>query len=409
MPGDLGEGMPPLGMPENLGPEEAEPNWRPPIAPRQYKEIKLTKEQEKVFKRQATAIGRILRARAFEGNQQAFDDYINKYYLGRWTIWENRALLPNYRNVLRTSFRQTKGGAVYDHLNSLVLVFAKTVVRGDYNPAVQINALLAVGELNRAESSGNAQASPWPQALAMLLEVVNDAKLSDAMHAAAMVGIQRHAALGISDNNVRRALAGAMLKIVAAEPPTGPSAMGKQWIVGQALDTLGFLGSPGEGNAVFKAMIKIVADPRFSDRTRAIAADDLGRLNYAGATGVDAAAEAAKVARFLLDAVNEQTRVNTEASQPVSHRRIKQLLNASLSALAGSGNGSKGIMSLASQAEKKVLLDELHQTVKAQSDQLNARNSQDKDIVPIIEELTRGLDAWLKKQSGGGEPKKEGE
>lgn len=401
------DGMQPPGGVPNLEPEKADPDELPPKPKRQYKELRLTKRQENALQKKQRDIGRILRAQALGGKQQDFDDYFNKYFFGRWTRWENRTSLPSYRKKLRTYFRQTKGGEVYDHLNALVLEFAKTVARGDYNPAVQINATLAVGELNRSEQSGSDAQMPLPQALTTLLDIVNDPKLSDALHAAAMVGIQRHATSGISDANIRRSLTDAMLKLATAEPPTGPSVMGQQWIVAQALDTLGLLGSPGDGNAIFKAMINIVSDSRFSDRTRTIAAAALGRLNYAGVTGVDPAAEAAKIARFLLDAVAEQTRISTEASQPVSPRRIKQLLNSSLAALAGLGERKKGIMSLTNQAEKKALLDELHKTIKTPSDLLDGR-SQGQDLGPPIEELRKGLEAWLLKQSGGGEPKKEG-
>ena len=406
MPDEMFGGPPPFGAPQNLEPEKADPDELPPKPSREYKEIRLSKADETGYMRQRSEIRRILMAGKLGGNQRVFDDFINKYFLGHWTLWENRTSLPSYRKELRGYFQQTKGGEVYDHLNTLVMEFANTVVRDNYNPAVQINALLAVGELNRAEPGSGETAAPVPQALAMLLEVVNDQQLPDALRAAAMVGVQRHAASGVGDANARRTLTNAMLKLATAEPPTGPTAMGRQWIVGQALDTLGLLGSPGEENAVFKAMIDVVADSGFTDRTRTIAADALGRLNYAGVAGVDPAVEAAKITRFLLDAVARQTRISTETTQPVSPRRIKQLINACLTALSGSGSAGQGIISLTNQAEKKALLDELHKTIKTLGDQLDKRGSQDMDIASHLEELRKGLEAWLQKQSG--EAPKEG-
>ena len=45
------------------------------------------------------------------------------------------------------------------------LDFLKKLVVGDYHPAVKINAMLAIGELNRVEQSGRDAAVPLPEAL----------------------------------------------------------------------------------------------------------------------------------------------------------------------------------------------------------------------------------------------------
>ena len=80
-----------------------------------------------------------------------------------------------------------------------------------------------------------------------------------------------------------------MLKLVAAVDPPGKSAAGpvtasREWICRRAIDTLADLGSVGQNNAVFNAMLKTVADAKLSIFTRSTAAESLGRLNYTGTT-----------------------------------------------------------------------------------------------------------------------------
>ena len=381
-------------------PVPADPDEAAPQADRQYKEMRLTPAQIKQFKGQQFEIRRILMNKQFEGNQDVFDDFIRKYFLGRWTLWENRTTLPGYRKELRNYFQQTKAGEVYDHLGKLVLEFMNGVLRDDYNLAARINAALAVGELNSAEPSGNDSAPPLPQALTPLIDAVNDAKTPDAVRAAAMVGVLRYAAYGIQNDDDRRRLTKSMLAIATADPPVGPSAAGREWIVAQAAETLGLLGSTGDGNNVFSALSGLVADSRFSDRTRSIAAQALGQLNYAGTAGINPPAEAAKIARFLADACADQMRRSTEAARPVPRRRIKLLLNVSLAALDGTDERHKGIMSSATQADQRELLGELHACIKKLSDLLDDRRNEDQDMGPPVDELRQGLDAWLKKQSG---------
>ncbi|MCD4728183.1 MAG: hypothetical protein K8R46_11005, partial [Pirellulales bacterium] len=185
-----------------------------------------------------------------------------------------------------------------------------------------------------------------------------------------------------------------------ADPPTGPSAAGREWIMAQAVDTLGLLGSTGDGDGVFKAMTGIVSDTRLSDRTRSVAAGALGQLNYAGAAGIDPVAEAAKLARFTADCCAKEIRSSKESSQSVSRRRIKQCLKASLTALTGADERHKGIMSLASQPDQQALLAEMHESIKKLSDMFDDRRREGDDMGPPIEELRKKLEAWLRKQGG---------
>ncbi|MBN1395468.1 MAG: hypothetical protein JW959_10630 [Pirellulales bacterium] len=399
-----GEGSfgPEAPKPEELGPKIADPDEQPPKADRRYKEIPLTKAEENKYKRQLFNIRRILMAGKFDGNREMFDEFMKRYFLGRWTLWDNRPSLPGFRKDLRNFFRQAKSGEVYDHLNALVLEFMNDLAHGEYNMAARVNAVLAIGELNGVEAGVSSPAVPYPRSLEPLLDAVGGADSPDAIRAAAMVGVLRHAEAGIGDENVRRSVSEAMLRLATADPPTGPSASGREWILAQAVEALGLLGSTGDGNRVFEAISGVVSDSRLSDRTRCVGAAALGHLNYAGAAGIDPLKGAAKLARFIADCCAEEVRWSKEAAQPVSRRRIKQRLEAALTALGGVGGGRKGIVSLAGKPEQQTLLAEMQKSIKDLADLLDDRRSEEQDMAPPIDELRGKLEAWLGKLNGEG-------
>ena len=85
---------------------------------------------------------------------------------------------------------------------------------GNYHPAVRVNAMLMIGDLNRVEQPP----TPLPEALTVMIAAVQSDQLSDAVRATAMVGIKRHVAAGISEEDARKTLTAAMLKIVGCRP-----------------------------------------------------------------------------------------------------------------------------------------------------------------------------------------------
>ena len=191
-----------------------------------------------------TSVGGILSAGDFAaGQQQTFDDYYLQYFLARWTQPENLGKLHDFRKELRNHLsKKIVGGgtAVHDHLNKLVLDFMNKLIAGHYNPAVQVNAMLAIGELNSVETT--TPPTPLPEALDVMIDAVKDTKISDAVRTEALAGIQRHIAAGITDEETRRTVTATLLKVAAAEATTAGNP-GREWILTQAIATLGRLGA----------------------------------------------------------------------------------------------------------------------------------------------------------------------
>jgi hypothetical protein len=342
------------------------------------------------LKKQKFDMDAILRdGKAPAGGWAAFDSYYNDYILARWSLPAGRAALPDYRKQLRNSLHIAKGAA-HDHLNDLALEFMKAHAAENYHPAVRVNAMLMIGDLNRVEPIGGAAVAPLPEALTMLLDAVKSGKLPDAVRAAAMVGILRHAEVGIADENARRSLTAAMLRVTAEDPPAGPAAPGREWILGQAVETLGLLKSVGEDAAVYKALLKTVDDGKLRLCTRCIAAASLGKLNYADAAGIDPSQAAGTLAQLASDACVDELRRTTDAGSETLRRRTKQRLDAVLAAL-------KPIAALAHEPQQPALAA-LQKDLKDLSDLLDDKAHKDDNMKPRIEDLRKKLEAWLQKK-----------
>jgi len=334
------------------------------------------------------------------GEKELFDEYFEKYVLAKWTHVNDITSLPKFRDELANQLKKRSSAAeVHDHLNALVLEFMQNLAAGPYHPAVQINAMLMIGELNSVESP----VTPMPEALGVLVASASNAKLTDAVRAAAMVGIRRHVTVGAADAEARKSLSTAMLKLATEDLPGGPTEAGREWIQAQAIDILGRLGSLGDNNAVFKALVKKLGDPKLSLSTRSVAADSLGRLNFANASGVNPLDTAAVIGQYVADACNEELKMVKEleakdAEQGVSRRRMKRQLNAALSALTGGEDKNrKSILSLAKDPAQQNLMAALQKSIEAMTSIIDNRNSEKDDLKKGVEDLRTKLETWLKK------------
>lgn len=350
---------------------------------RNYEQLSVDTSQ----KSKQSEIGRMLREGIPGGQaQQDFDDFFEKYALARWTVQKDIPKLLDYRKELRNHFRLAKNRQSSEHLNSLVLAFLTKLAEGNYHPAVRMNAILAIGDLNGVEPSAGDAAVPLPAALGTLIGAVNSENLPDYLRAAAMVGILRHAEAKINDAEARRTLTAAMLQVLSTDIPAGPTGPGRQWILGQAIETLGLLGSPGENSTVAKALFKVLANKNLSYSTRTIAADALGHMKFTDAAGLNAAAAATAVARFAADACVEEQRLSKETGLPVSRRRMKQRIEAAATA-------ATALKPLAS-ADQKAAFAELEKNLKDGSAQFDAQGDHDS----AVQGLGQKLEGWLKKQ-----------
>jgi hypothetical protein len=151
-------------------------------------------------------------------------------------------------------------------VTNLVLTKLKEAAWGPpdrYSVHARYNCMLLIGDLNEQEPtvSGSGTVKPFGPALSVLLEAVTQADVPAAMKVAALIGIQRHARLGIADKNMERQVIVELSKLVPQKsPPTETSVDGHNWMRRQAIDVLLSLKQPGPANEVVNALTAAVTD-----------------------------------------------------------------------------------------------------------------------------------------------------
>jgi hypothetical protein len=276
------------------------------ITPAQAKQYKVI-EPDKTLRRFEPSLNPLsLKGKFDAGEEDGMVEYYEHFLFPTWTD-PRSASLPELRKKLRLQLilaGRAPSQDVHDRLNAVTLEYmnAKLANDSDIHPAVRVNAMLMIGELNAVESPPAHVPQPLPEALPVLLKNINDPKQLDEVKAAAMVGVMRHATLGISDPDHQKQVVASMLKVLKTPVTPGQAADGQAWIQGQAAHVLGRLGTAGEGGAVATALAAVAGDTKAPSKARCSAAEALGQLNYSGGGG-DAGSLLSALGQLALDDV----------------------------------------------------------------------------------------------------------
>jgi hypothetical protein len=286
-----------------------------PAAPAvQYKSLPVDDSQKK----RRNDIAKMLRAGTFQaGEEKAFDVYHTTYAFARWTQPENYASITEYRRELRSEFATGRSGAAYDRLVSLTMDFMSKVVNDPgYHPAVRVNAMLAIGELDVSIPAPGSRdlPQPLPAALDFILAVLKDPNQIDAVRIAALQGLVRHASLPMANAQTRDQQVIPLLVQLAStkDPPPGRTKPGHAWMRALAIEALGTLRLPGANGQNVKLLVSIVGETDAPLSTRLAAVRALGRIDYKGLTAVKPDEVVVPVAQFLHDATT------AEANRPIN-------------------------------------------------------------------------------------------
>jgi len=303
--------------------EAAQPTQpeQPAAAQRSYEPLPYTDG----LKTKRTEVQRWLRGGEIPADQQEmFERYFKEYEIGRWTQPDQLHQLPARRKELTNALKTAKISSAHDQLVALALDFLGTLAgEPKRHPAARFNAMMAIGELNQREADGGEGPQPLPEALPLLLGTFTDANQIDALRVAALLGLYRHALIGIADAQFRdNQLIPAMLDLAQAKTVAGRAPEGHAWMRVRAIDTLGALGAVGQQNAVADALAAIVADRDEDLLVRCAAARALGSLTYPADHGLDAWQLASELGQLASDAcLAEFERMDEEAKQEERKQR----------------------------------------------------------------------------------------
>jgi hypothetical protein len=290
-----------------------------------------------------------------DATKKFLGDYYSRYYFALLTHPKNIGDWPKTRvNLTRTlsatNLQTPPLLQVHDFLVEVIYQAMLPLIRGNYHPAVRCNAMLLLGSLNSQDPLfvGDAKrpAVPLIKSLGVMLSELGNPQQIDGVRAAALVGILRHVEIDsqLADGQRRlvggnrdAAIADVMLVLVnEKQAPEGRTQTGHDWMRRRAVEILGYLGSPGQGNSVLAGLDAVLTDNKAPVALRCSAAEAMGRLRLPPNAGIkvsDAARKLATVAVFACQ--KEIQRVEDQET-----REAKDKLQAAGGAGYGMGMGS---------------------------------------------------------------------
>ena len=307
-----------------------------PAGPAAYDALPITdakytdEKTRRTLEQQKNAI--IRGALALEGNQALFDSWYRDYFFRSFTQPSELGKLAEKRRALLDDLRLARTKQVHDRLlHDLVFYYMKGFVQTQkykFHPAVRVNAMLIIGELNRTEASLQQRyADPLPEALDFMLAEFQNPAQSDAVRVAAQIGILRHATYDRArppaqriSTATRSAIVREMLAVVKAkDPPAGRSREGHHWIQQRGIEILAALGAVGPVEEVNRAIEEMVTDQKAPMSLRCTAASALIHVETQQKTSIDPAdlalklgALAVQICHKELDRIAEQEKRERE-------------------------------------------------------------------------------------------------
>ena len=282
------------------------------------------------------------------GDAAAVKNFLTKYYLARWTVQANGASLHTYREELIADGAGLSGAAQETFLKEAVDALTKYAASKDCYPACRYNAVLAIGTLDvKPAPERNASGTPYSGAIKPLANFcTSDKEFPDYVRLGALVGLARHAALGIEDetlrNGVRKVFSTVLDSKYATEKKLRPEI--GEWFQQKALEGLASFKAP-EGadgpTGTLDLFKKMVDDDKLDFELRALAARGIGAMDLTKVQNWDFVALATSLTTLARDfCVSESAHIDSE----LLREQVKSAA-ATTGATGGSMGGGPGGMS----------------------------------------------------------------
>ena len=332
-----GEQMPPSEAP-------AKPKAKPPAKEKPAEPI-VEWPVDEAQREKRMEVRNLLRAGTLTPEQIKFlSEYYTQYGLARWTQGANRAEVRKYRDELIRELAQAEGQA-HDQVVQMVMKLLVKMAEGNHHPVARVNAVLALGELNRVEPRGTKPPEPLPAVQPILFQMVQNAQLPEMLRVAALVGLRRHVELGAVADPTKTQWAIGLLPLVQERSSSGRAAAGRDWLRQLAIEVLELLKTPGPNGQVALALSELLADTNNPMSIRVAAARALGNLDYSQGFPADLNKLIREMGQLALDAINPELE---------TYQKEKKLLPRRLQThLIGIYNGLNGLQKIAASQPKE--------------------------------------------------------
>ena len=338
-----------------------------------------------------------------------FDNFFARYVLGEWTRAVNRDSLPERRTKLHSYFLMARSPAAHTRLSGVIVGDLSKIATGNFHPVVRVNAALELGELNSEEAHRTADVPvPLSSVLPVLLGIVQDKKNPEAVRAAALTGVRRHAELGIRDAGDRQKTIAVMLKLLEsradAKKDAAAAGPGADWLRGDAADVLGYVGEAGTAGHVSVALTKVIAmsDAEASLYTRQLAARAIGRIPYQNIADMKVGPMLIAAGRFVAATCRNAKKDNGDGVPypTIIARRVRSVVADASIAMAGTGIDPEhptGLSSAAKEDPEKTLAAAMVDQLKKLSDALADKNLTADAALQAIEEAGQKIEEAVNK------------
>jgi len=286
------------------------------------------------------------------GDAAAVKNFLTKYYLARWTVQANGANLHTYREELIADGASLNGAAQETFLKEAVDALTKYAASKDCYPACRYNAVLAIGTLDvKAAQERNGVGTPYPGAIKTLANFcTSDKEFPDYVRLGALVGLTRHAAIGIEDETLRNGARKVFSTILDSKYATEKKLRPEigEWFQQKALEGLVAFKTPEGANGptgTLDLLKKMVDDDKLDFELRAIAARGIGAMDLTKVQNWDFVALATSLTTLARDfCVSESAHIDSELlrEQVKSAAATTGATGGMGGAMGGPGGGMSG-------------------------------------------------------------------
>ncbi|MBP5621144.1 MAG: hypothetical protein J6X44_03930 [Thermoguttaceae bacterium] len=281
------------------------------------------------------------------GDSAQIKNFLTKYYLARWTVRANGRELVKYRQELVNDGVNLSGAAQTAFLKEVVGVLKSYAGSSACYPACRYNAVLAIGELNVAPGADrNSGGTPYADAIPDLAKMITSANdVPDYVRYGALIGLVRHAQLGIKDEKLRNGVKTTFAKVLdekyAAEHNIREEIY--ECFAENAVAGLASFKSPEGtkgGTGTLDLFKKMIEDKNASFELRCIAAKAIGDMNLDAVKSYDYPGLARSLVTLARDFCVEE-------SQYIDSELVRDSVKSAASGMGGMGGmgGMSGGMS----------------------------------------------------------------
>lgn len=295
--------------------------------------------------------------------KQVLDGYFVRIVFAEMTQVANLPRITEIRQTVRSRYIRSPFAppAVHTYINGLIFTNMNRIAHdNEFHPAVRVNAMYMIADLNEEESTvaGGAIKPAKPLAAVLsarggLLDSAADATLLPAVRAMALYGVQRHADAGIAAAN--QAAAQTNMTAILKEKLTGTADAQTAWLKMRAADVLGTIGVADPAGAIAGALGATISDATAPVAVRCAAAQALGKLKGLAAGMIDLPELVAGLGNLHLDLCRAELDRAAFDLDTVSARQIHHRASAVQAALGDGAANGVVILVPAGDAQKALL------------------------------------------------------